>query len=113
FGAARITFPDALFDSGNRLPIFKWFVTATSGTGNSVNNCQVLAGTNESLDEEGQDITTPPTGPATHVAVTQCSFTVTAAAAYQGAPGQAAPAMPAGGMELGLRRARTGEIERR
>lgn len=113
FGATELTFPDALFDSGTSLPVFKWSVTATSSSGKTVNNCQVQAGTNERLDAEGQDITTPPSGPATDVEVTLCSFTVTAAVSYQAAPGQVAPAMPPGGMELGLRRARTGEIERR
>jgi hypothetical protein len=111
--ATQIVFPDVLFDSGTNLPIFKWFVTATSASGTTTNNCQVLNGTNERLDADGQDITTPPTGPADDVQVTQCSFTVSATVAYQAASGQPVLPMPPGGMELGLRRARTGEIERR
>ncbi len=112
FGATTLVFEDALFDSGASLPIFKWFVSATMESGNTTNNCQVEAGTNESLDAEGQDITLPPTGAADAVKVTLCSFTVSAAVAWQAAPGEAVQPLPPGGMELGLRRARTGEIER-
>src|SRR5690606_9195498 len=111
--ATTLVFEDALFDSGTALPIFKWFVSATMESGNTTSNCQVEAGTNERLDAQGQDITTPPTGPAAAVKVTLCSVTVSAAVAWQAVPGEAAQPLPAGGMELGLRRARTGEIERR
>lgn len=111
WGATTLTFADALFDSGTQLPIFKWFVTATRTVGTAVNNCDVRAGTNESLDAQGQDITVAPSGPADHVEVMRCSFTVSATVAYQAAPGQPALAMPAGGMQLALRRSRTGQVE--
>jgi hypothetical protein len=110
-GVASITFPDVLFNSQADLPVFKWFVTATSTVGSTVNNCNVTAGTNETFNADGQDATTPPTGPATNVQVTLCSFTVTATVAYQPAAGLPVLAMPATGMELGLRRSRTGVIE--
>lgn len=110
-GATRITFPDAIFNSQTHLPIFKWFVTATTTVGNTVNNCNVAGGTNEAFTG-AQDVTQPPSGPVDNVRVTLCSFTVTAAVAYQAAPGQPALSMPAGGMALGLRRSRTGVIER-
>lgn len=110
-GATTITFPDAIFNSQTDLPIFKWFVTATTTVGSSVNNCNVADGTNERFSG-GQDVTQPPTGPVDNVHVTLCSFTVTAAAAYQAAAGQPSLSMPAGGMALGLRRSRTGVIER-
>ncbi|MDQ2640190.1 MAG: hypothetical protein M3Y79_06390 [Pseudomonadota bacterium] len=110
-GETTLTFPDAIFNSQSDLPIFKWFVTATTTAGSTVNNCNVANGTNESFTA-GQDVTQPPTGPADNVQVTLCSFTVTASVAYQAAAGQPALAMPGGGMALGLRRSRTGEIER-
>lgn len=113
FGLSSITFPDALFDSGTNLPVFKWFVTATSTVGNTVNNCNVTGGTNERLDAQGQDATLPPTGPVDDVQATLCSFTVNAVVAYQAAAGQPARPMPPGGMELALRRSRTGVDERR
>lgn len=112
FGVTTLVFPDALFDSGTNLPIFKWSVTATMEAGNTRNNCQVMNGTNEQLDAQGADVTTPPTGPADDVQVTLCSFTVRAAVAYLPESGGTALPMPEGGMELGLRRARTGQIER-
>lgn len=112
FGATTITFPEAVFNSQSSLPIFKWFVTATSTVGSTANNCNVAAGTNESFSADGQDVTSPPTGAVDNVQVTLCSFTVTASVAYQAAAGQPVLAMPAAGMELGLRRSRTGAIER-
>jgi hypothetical protein len=112
FGETAIVFPSVLFNSGTNLPIFKWFVTATSSTGNTVNNCNVTAGTNESFSGNGQDVTVPPSGPVDNVQVTLCSFTVNVTVAYQPAAGQPVLAMPATGMELGLRRSRTGAIER-
>jgi hypothetical protein len=110
-GATTITFPDAIFNSQLELPVFKWFVTATTTAGSTVNNCNVANGTNERFTG-GQDVTQPPAGPVDDARVTLCSFTVTAAVAYQAATGQSVLPMPEGGMELGLRRSRTGVIER-
>jgi hypothetical protein len=112
FGATSLTFNEVLFDSQTSLPIFKWFVTAVSLEGSTVNNCNVTGGTNESFNTAGQDTTVPPTGPVGNVQVTLCSFTVNATVAYQAAAGQPALAMPPGGMELALRRSRTGVNER-
>src|SRR5690606_32758572 len=70
FGATQLTFADVLFDSGTNLPVFKWQVTATSGTGTQRNNCNVTGGTNVRLDEAGQDATVPPSGPVDDVQVT-------------------------------------------
>jgi hypothetical protein len=111
-GETTVTFPDAIFNSQSNLPVFKWFVTATSTAGNTVNNCNVVGGTNQAFSSDGQDVTVPPTGPANTVQVTLCSFTVTATVAYQAAAGRPVLTMPATGMELGLRRLRTGIIER-
>jgi hypothetical protein len=112
FGATSITFADALFDSQISLPVFKWFVTATSTEGGTINHCKVAGGTNENFDAAGQDTTVPPSGPVDNVQVTSCSFAVTAAVAYQAAAGQPALPMPPDGMELALRRSRTGVNER-
>src|SRR5690606_38189029 len=87
YGATTLTFADALFDSGTHLPVFKWFVTATSAVGNAVNNCDVRAGTNEGSNFQGQDTTVAPSGPVDDVEVLRCSFTVSAAVAYQAASG--------------------------
>lgn len=111
-GASSLTFTDALFDSQDNLPAFTWSVTATVEEGGTVNNCHVSGGTNESSDPQGQETTQPPGGPEMDVEVTTCRFTVTATVAYQPAPGQPTRLMSPGGIELALRRSRTGENEK-
>lgn len=111
-GATTLNFPDALFDSKDNLPVFKWFVTASMKERGTTDNCHVRGGTNELRDSQGQDITRPPTGPVADVEVTLCSFTVEAAVDYQPADGKPALGMPEGGMQIALRRSRTGKDER-
>jgi hypothetical protein len=103
-GLTNFTFPDALFNNGTSLPVFSWRVTAVFDTGASINNCAVTNGGNPVVD----GVETAPTGHVTGVAITACSFTVTAAVAYSPAAGQPALPMPSSGMTLALRHNPTG-----
>lgn len=100
-GLTSFNFPDAIFNSQVSLPIFRWWITASYLDGDTVNNCNVVNGTNADV----------PTGPVSNVQVTACNFPVTAAVTYQAETGQPTLTMNPGGMQLALRHQRTGVDE--
>lgn len=113
-GAASVTFPGVLFNSGSNLPLFQYQVRATyqdTVAGDELPNSCSFTGTatftsgGTNLDAAGGVVV--PTVPAS-VTVNQCAFTVSAAVVSLDTPSDVGPT---GGLELSLRNHYTGEIE--
>jgi hypothetical protein len=113
-GMASVVFPGVLFDSGNNLPLFQYFVTATyedtAGGDTMPNSCSFVSnasftagGTNQ--DSAGGSVV--PSGPITQ-SVNACFFTVSAAVVSLDTPTDTGPT---GGLELALRNHYTGVDE--
>lgn len=107
-GAASVTFTNVLFNAATTAtpapppgaPAFTWIVTASTGTGDTRNQCTVAnsTGTNPTAN-----VTTPTVG--------TCTFTISGALSYSRPPGVTVdPALGTGGVTLELRNVQ-GEVE--